>query len=307
MTDPYRALGVSKNADSDTIRKAFKKLARKYHPDVNQDPGAEDRFKEVNTAYSILSDAEKRKNWDEFGEASTRPGFDAEKARHFRNMGGARGFGGGFSGGGDVEDLLESLFRGGAGGGMGGMGGRPSRGRDLKASLTIDFMTAVLGGEREIGVPQPSGGNQRLKVRIPAGVKDGGRLKIKGQGMPPRGGGPCGDLHIQLTIREHPVLRRIHGTDDLELDLPITVLEAMQGAVVTVPTPTGDVKVTIPAGARPGQRLRIKGRGVQRRVPGHLYLILQPTPPETDDPDVLMAAQRLEEAYVGDLRGHLEI
>jgi DnaJ-class molecular chaperone len=306
MTDPYRALGVSKNADADTIRKAFKKLARTYHPDVNNDPGAEERFKEINSAYAILSDAEKRKNWDEFGEASTRPGFDADKARHFRNMGGGRaGFSGGFQGG-DVEDLLESLFRGGTGG-MGGMGARPSRGRDLRASLTIDFLTAIRGGEREMSIPQPDGSAQRLKVRIPAGVKDGGRLKLKGQGLPPRGGGPCGDLHIQLTVQEHPVLRRIYGTDDLEYDLPITILEAMRGTVVTVPTPTGDVKVTIPAGARPGQRLRIKGRGVQTRVPGHLYLILHPTPPDSDDPDVLMAAQRLEEAYVGDLRGHLEI
>ncbi|MEZ4322389.1 MAG: DnaJ C-terminal domain-containing protein [Myxococcota bacterium] len=301
MTDPYRALGVQRGADADTIRKAFKKLAKKYHPDVSKEPGAEERFKEINSAYAILGDADKRKAWDEFGEASTKPGFDADKARQWRTMGGGAGGGMPFDfGGGDMDDLLQSIFRGGVGSDV-----RERRGADLKASLTIDFMTAVRGGEREISVPQPDGRSERLTVRIPPGVADGGRLKLRGQGLPPRGGGACGDLNLELTVQPHPVLTR--NGDDLEMELPVTIYEAMAGAVVTVPTPTGDVKVNVPAGARPGQRLRIKGRGIQKRVPGHLYLVIQPTPPPGDDPDVLQAARRLEEAYVGDLRGRLKI
>ncbi|MCB9676483.1 MAG: DnaJ domain-containing protein [Alphaproteobacteria bacterium] len=303
MQDPYRALGVQRGADAETIRKAFKKLARKYHPDVSKEPDAEERFKEVNAAYGILGDPEKRKAFDEFGEASTRPGFDAAKARQWRGMGGMGGStGGGFEFDGNMDDLLQSIFRG------GGVGSevRERKGPDLKASFTIDFLTAVTGGEREISVPQPDGRAERLKVRIPPGVSNGGRLKIRGQGLPPRGGGACGDLNLELTVRDHPILRRL-GDDDLEMDLPLTIYEAMAGASIVVPTPTGDVKVNVPAGAKPGQRLRLKGRGIQKRVPGHLYLVLQPTPPTSDDPDVLLAAKRLEEAYVGDLRGGLEL
>jgi curved DNA-binding protein len=303
MTDPYRTLGVSRSASQDEIRKAFKKLARKFHPDVNKDPGAEDRFKAINNAYAAVGDPEKRKLWDEFGEASTKPGFDAERARQMRNFGG--GMGGGMPGGmhfdfggGDAEDLLSSLF---GGGGRRG----PRRGRDQRATLAIDFMDAVLGGEKEISVPRPGAPSDNLKVRIPAGVKDGGRLKLKGQGLPPPGGGPCGDLHLELSVRPHPFFRR-RGDNDLELDLPITVLEAMRGASVSVPTPTGDVKVTIPAGARPGQLLRLKGRGVQKRAgAGHLYLVLAPTPPTSEDPEVLAAAERLETAYTEDVRAAL--
>ncbi|MCA9570794.1 MAG: DnaJ domain-containing protein [Myxococcales bacterium] len=312
MTDPYSTLGVARTASQDDIRKAFKKLARKYHPDVNKDPGAEDRFKEINNAYGAIGDTEKRKLWDEFGEASQKPGFDAERARQFRNFGGGGGFpGGGFGGGrgggvhvdfgGDMGDIFSSLF-----GGGGGMPRGPRRGQDQRASLTIDFLTSVLGGEREIQIQRPTGARDSLKVRIPPGVQDGGKLRLKGQGLPPPGGGPCGDLELQLTVTPHAHLRR-RDKDDLEMDLPITILEAMEGASVTVPTPTGDVKVTVPANARPGQLLRLKGRGVQKRIPGHLYLVLRPTPPETTDPEVLAAARRLEEAYTTDVRAGLAL
>lgn len=301
MKDPYKVLGVDRTADADTIRKSFKKLARQFHPDVNKDEGAEDRFKEINTAYGIVGDEAKRKAWDEFGEASTRPGFDPDKARQWSQAGG-NPFGQGgvefdFGGGGDMDDLLSSLFGGGA------AGGRMRRGQDVRASLTVDFLTSVLGGERELSIGRPTGGTDRIKVRIPPGVKDGGKLRIAGQGLPPRGGGPCGDLQLDLTVTPHPTLRR--DGDDLELDLPLTIHEAMAGATITVPTPTGEVKVTVPPGSRAGQRLRIKGRGVQKAAPGHLYLVLQPTPPTSDDPDVLAAAKRLEEAYTSDIRAGL--
>ncbi len=302
MTDPYRTLGVSRTASQDEIRRAFKKLARKYHPDVNKDPGAEDRFKAINAAYSAIGDPEKRKLWDEFGEASQKPGFDPERARQFRNFG---GFPGGFGAGGvhvdfggsDVDDLFASLF--------GGQRRAPRRGADLRTRLTIDFLTAVRGGERPVTIQRPGGQVETLTVRIPPGVRDGGTLRLRGQGAPPPGGGPCGDLLIVLTVTPHPFLRR-RGKDDLEMDLPITIHEAMAGGTVTVPTPTGDVNLTLPAPSRPGQQLRIKGRGVQKKVPGHLYLVLRPTPPPPS-PEALEAAAKLEETYVEPVRGALEL
>lgn len=300
MRDPYQVLAVDRSADQPTIRKAFKKLARKYHPDVNQDAGAEDRFKQINAAYDVLGDEKKRKLWDEFGEASTRPGFDEQAARAFR--GGGQGSPFHFGGGGshvDMEDLLGSLF------GAGGRPRGPRRGADQSTILQVDFMTTVLGGERHITLPRPGGTTQDLRVPIPAGANDGGKVRLKGQGAPPRGGGPCGDLLVQLKVAPHPVLRRVG--DDLEMDVPITVHEAMAGGTVVVPTPTGDVRVTVPKGAKSGARLRLKGRGIQRKGrPGHLFLVLRPSVPSTEDPDLLEAARSLEAAY-GDLRFDLKL
>ncbi|MCB9696104.1 MAG: DnaJ domain-containing protein [Alphaproteobacteria bacterium] len=301
MRDPYAVLGVDRRADTDTIRKRYRKLAKEYHPDLNKDPKAEERFKEINAAYDIVGDEDKRKAWDEFGEASTRPGFNAEQARAWRSTGGGFGFGGGGPGAGgvDVEDLLGSLFGGGG-------GGRGRRGQDQQVEIRVDFMTTVLGGERQVSLRRPDGTTEPVRVPIPAGARDGGKVRLKGQGLPPRGGGPCGDLIVILDVPDHPLLRR--EGDDLEMDVPITVLEALQGAAVTVPTPTGDVKVTVPAGARSGARLRIKGRGVQKRgTPGDLYLVLRPTVPPSTDPEVIAAAERMEAAYTEDIRGALKL
>lgn len=306
MKDPYQALGVDRSADSETIRKSFKKLARKFHPDVNKEPSAEERFKEINTAYAILGDEEKRKQWDAYGEASTRPGFDPN---HFRGggfdpRGGGMGGMGGMDGGVDMDDFLSSLFGGSRGGGGGGPR-RSQRGVDQKAQLTVDFLDSVRGADREIQIPRQDGTRERLKVHIPAGVEPGQKLRLKGHGLPPPNGGACGDLHLEILVRPHPVLRR--NGDDLEMDVPLTVLEAMQGAQITVPTPTGDVKVKVGPDVNPGQRLRIKGRGIQKRIPGNLYLVLMPTPPPRLDDEVLAAAQRLEEAYLAPVRGRLQI
>ncbi len=300
--DPYRILGVDRGADAETIRKKYRTLAKQYHPDLNKDPKAADRFKEINAANEILGDEEKRKAWDEFGEVSTRAGFDAEQARAYKRMGGGSGFpGGGFQGGGgvDVDDLLSSLF--GSGGAQ--RGGFQRKGQDQQVEVTVDFLTSVLGGEHRFSIRRPDGAAEPITVPIPAGAKSGGRVRLKGQGLPPRGGGPCGDLLVVLKVTDHPVLRRVE--DDLELDVPITVLEAMKGASVTVPTPTGDVKVAVPAGSRSGSRLRLKGRGIQKKhAPGDLYLVLRPTVPTSQDPEVLAAAERLEAAY-GDVRASL--
>jgi DnaJ-class molecular chaperone len=170
----------------------------------------------------------------------------------------------------------------------------------------VDFMTTVLGGERVITVRRPDGTTERLTVPIPAGARDGGKVRLRGQGLPPRGGGPCGDLVVILRVLDHPHLRR--DEDDLEMEVPVTVSEALKGASITVPTPTGDVRMTVPAGVRSGTRMRIRGRGVQRKgEPGDLYLVLRPVVPETDDPEVLAAAERMDRAYGGPVRQGLKL
>jgi DnaJ-class molecular chaperone len=288
MRDPYTVLGVDRDADQPTIRKAFKKLARRYHPDINQADSAEDRFKEVNGAYDVLGDEKKRKLYDQFGEASTRPGFDEQAAQAF---GRGRGHGApfDFNGGFEMDDLLGSIF--GAGGGQ-----RQRRGADQSVQITVDFMTTVMGGETQISLRRGTR-TDSLRVPVPAGARDGGKVRLKGQGAPPPGGGQCGDLLVQLKVRPHPILTR--SGDDLEIELPITLYEAITGAAITVPTPTGDVKLTIPPEAKNGARLRLKGRGIQRKKPGHLYLILRPIVPITDDPDLLEAAKQMSESADG--------
>ncbi len=299
MADLYQQLGVKRTDDAETIRKAYKKLARKYHPDISKQKNAEERFKEINAAYDVVGDDKKRKMYDEFGDASLRPGFNADQARAF---GGGGPFGGGGfnfrSGGVDMEDLLGSMFGG-------GNRRRPRKGADQQTEITVDFMSIVMGGEQSIQIRRPDGRTDNLTVPIPAGAKDGGRVRLRGQGLPPRGGGPCGDLLVQLRVREHPILRRIDN--DLEMEVPITVLEAIAGVVVTVPTPTGDVKVTVPPGAKSGTRLRIRNRGIQKKKPGNLYLVLRPVVPKSDDPEVLAAAERLEAAYEEPVRSGLKL
>lgn len=302
MKNPYDVLGVPKNADQDTIRKAYRKLAREFHPDVNKDPKAEARLKEINAANEILGDETKRKNYDEFGDVSTQSGFDADKARAWRGAAGTgpgRGpFPGGmdfdFGGDVDMEDLLGGMFGGGR---------RTTRGRDQRAKVHIDPLTALKGGDVSIRLERPNGESEPVSFKVPPGASNGGKLKLRGQGLPPRGGGPCGDLILELDVPEHPHFRR--DGDDVELDVPITVLEAMRGGPITVPTPMGDVKVSIPAGSTNGTRLRIKGKGAPKSPPGDLYLVLRPVVPATQDPALVAAAEAIESAYASPVRAGL--
>lgn len=304
MANPYEVLGVSRTADQETIKREYKRLARQYHPDRNPTPEAERQFKAISGAYDVLGDPRKRSLYDEFGEASLQAGFDEETARFWssgsssnRGAGGnPYDFGQGFS----MDDILGSLFGNDA---QARNAGR--RGQDQVVSLDVDAMTAILGGETSLRVRRPSGRTDTVSVRIPAGARDGGRIKLPGQGLPPPGGGPCGDLEVRLNIADHALLRR--DEDDLELDVPITVLEALQGGKITVPTPTGRVRVSVPAGCRPGQRLRLRGRGVQREGrPGDLYLVLQPTVPTSSDAEAIRAAEALESSYSGDVRAEVD-
>jgi curved DNA-binding protein len=313
VSDLYEVLGVPRDADTDAIRKAYRKLARKNHPDLNPgDKAAEERFKEISRAWEVLEDPERRRNYDEFGAISLEAGFDAQKARQAREAFGSR-FGTGARPGaesfgeefefGDLDDLLGGFFRG------RGEGGRTLRirGADLEASLELDFLDAVRGGEQRLTLGRPgAGGADTVTVRIPPGVDTGGRLRIPGKGGPGVGGGPPGDLSVVLRVRPHRVFRR-EGRD-LSFDLPISVAEAIRGAKVEVPTLDGRATLTIPPGTDSGTRLRLRGKGVpdpRGGAPGDLFArILIRVPRQLDDAAV-QAVDALERAEDRDLRKEL--
>ena len=300
MKDPYAVLGVPKDADDKAIKAAYRKLAREHHPDLNPgDTVAEERFKEASAAFDVLSDGDKRKLYDEFGEDGIRQGFDPDQAREYRRWreradrtrgpSGFGGFGGGASfggaGGGWVFDLDDIL-----GHGFGGM----SRGADIRSEMTLPFLDAVRGTERSLRfrLPGSPGPDQHLKVRVPPGIPDGGVIRLKGKGEP-----PDGDLLITVHVTPHPLLRR--QGNDLHLELPVTLSEAMFGAKVSAPTLSGAVRLTIPKGAQSGQRLRLKGKGVpghKKRKAGDLYVTVRIALPDAPDEDDAEASSRAEEA-----------
>jgi curved DNA-binding protein len=284
--DLYATLGVPKDADADTIKKAYRKLAGQLHPDKNPgDKKKEERFKHVNHAYDVLGDAKKRKLYDEFGEDALREGFDAEKARAYKAWASQQGQARGRPGYGGQTVDLEDLFQsgGGAGGGTGGFGdlfgdligrsrGRrgPAKGPDLESEITIDFASSLRGATLDLH-PHGQAGTP-VTVRIPAGADEGSRVRIAGQGAPSNTGGPRGDLVLTIHVTPHPHFRR--EGDDLHLDLPVTVTEAFHGAKVTVPTVDGSVSMKVPQHTQSGSKVRLRGKGVARkgRAPGDLYV-----------------------------------
>jgi len=318
--DLYEVLGVARDADRDTIRKAYRKLARQNHPDLNPgDEAAEERFKQISRAWDVLEDEEKRRNYDEFGEVSLEAGFDPEQARQAREAFGARfGYGGRPGAGGeahefhfgDLDDLLGGLFgaRGGArGAGRGEAREIKLRGADLEAGLELDFLEAMRGGEKRLtlGRPTADGGvkSETVTVRIPPGVDTGGRLRIHGKGAPGIGGGPPGDLHVELRVRPHPVLQR-EGRD-LVVDLPVTVREAVLGAKVELPTIDGRATLTIPPGTQSGTRLRLKGKGVPSPsggAAGDLFARVQVRVPREVDDDAKASLDALARFDDPDIR-----
>ncbi len=281
--DPYAVLGVSRDADGDAIRRAYHKLARELHPDVNPDDKvAEERFKRVSEANAVLSDPEKRSAFDEFGEIALDPNFDAARARQANQAfgGGFGGFSGGAPGGGGIEDLFSNLFS--RGGGPAGFRGGPLRraGSDLEATLSLDFSEAALGGEQRLTINRPTadGGSrtETVTVRIPAGVSDGGQIRLRGKGGEGHGGGPPGDLFARIRVRPHALFRR--EKRDLYIDVPITVKEAILGSKVEVPTLTGRITVSVPPGTDGGTKLRLRGKGVPSPSGGQagdLFAVIQ--------------------------------
>lgn len=303
--NPYEILGVARDAPVDEIKKVYRRLARETHPDLNPgDAKAEARFKDVSAAYDVLSDPEKRRQFDEFGEVSLAAGFDADRARAARDRFGARfgapdaeGFGEGYAFGG-IEDLLRGF---GARGGGGRAGARFAMdGPDVEASMSLDFGLAVKGGERRIGIARPrldgSRVEEQITVRIPPGVSDGGRLRIPGKGGEGRNGGAPGDLWIQVRVEPHPVFRR-EGSD-LEFDLPITLAEAVSGARVEVPTLDSKATLTIPPGTSSHSRLRLRGQGVpasRTTAAGDLYARIKIVVPKDAGPKLEQALLELAE------------
>lgn len=334
--DYYEVLGVSKSASQDEIKSAFRKLAKQYHPDVNKEAGAEEKFKEIQEAYAVLSDEGKRKQYDQFGHAAFQGG----------GAGGASGFGGFDFGGFDYEDIFDNIF-----GGFGGFGGRskgnrPSKGNDSLIRMKLSFKEAIYGTKKEIDIdiideceecdgkggfnestcekchgsgtitseqrtifgsflskttcPNCGGtgksykkkcthcnGNGRVKVKktlevkVPAGVDNGNRLRLSGKGSAGANGGPNGDLYIEFSVSEHDFY--IRDGDDIYLETPITIVEAILGAKKEIPTLYGNVVLTIPEGSESGDKHRIKGKGVHNestKRKGDMYIVLKVITPK---------------------------
>jgi len=327
VKDPYATLGVARNASAEEIKKTYRKLAKKLHPDMNPgDKKAEERFKEVSAAFEVLGDPKKRSLYDEFGEVALRPGFDEEKAEKFREYqraaaGAGRGGAGfeGFSGGGfdpsdfgDLGSMFEDLFTRRRQGAARRRAAEPLVGDDIEAAIEVDLRDAVLGAEREISLQRPGGSEGtapeevRLRVKIPPGVETGSRVRLAGQGSPAERGGENGDLYLRITVRPHPTVK-VDGRD-LSLDLPITAAEALQGAEVTAPTFEGPVKLKIPPGSQSGRRLRLRGRGLPAlragatgAPRGDLYVVLQIVLPP-DSAAARAAVAELQKLYPPDVR-----
>lgn len=381
--DFYEILGVPRDATAKRIKEAYRKLSRKWHPDIN--PGnkeAEDKFKEISSAYDVLSSEDKRRLYDEFGESGLHPGFDEQQARQYQQWSGGpqqdaregRQTGGEWS----AEDLgrfrsYEDIFGNMFDYGFGQEGQtfrEQARGRDMEYEMSIDLIPSLKGFQTEIAVdkakacptcrgsgidpqagtsactvcggsgrisvargpmqftkacphcrgtgqmgkPCPTcagqgvvSGTERIKVAIPPGVREGSRVRVTGKGEP-AGNGTSGDLYLVIHVREHPFLRR--EGDNLTMDVPVTVREAMAGGTVTVPTVDGLINVKVPRGSQSGQILKIRGKGAlnpKSKNHGDLLIRLVVKVPKTEDREALDAAEKIDKVYAGDVREGLRL
>jgi curved DNA-binding protein len=294
--DYYEVLGVARDATPEAIKKAYRSLARKNHPDVNPgDKSAEARFKEVQHAYDILSDKEKRTRYDQFGSAAfegmaaagQRPG-GGEWTTHF----GGQGFEnidlsdliGSFGGGQGGEPGSASIFEELMGRVRGSRPARPRAGRSIEANIVIPFLTAARGGETTIGLERGHGKPESLVVKIPAGIDTGAKLRLKGQGEPGTKTTPAGDLTITVQVEPHPYFKR--DGQDLQVEVPINLGEAVLGAKIEVPALEGRKSLTVPPSSSTGQRLRIKGEGIPAaggKPQGDLFVLLKVVVPKSID------------------------
>ncbi len=327
-TDLYSVLGVSHDATEDEIRKAFRKLAAKLHPDKN--PGnksAETKFKRINEAYSVLSDSKKRSAYDEFGDAAISDNFDVNRARAYKQWSsggggprtGGRGTPQGFNvdeifgrsaggGGGGFADLFGDLFgRVRAGGGSPRSSSSPEmKGADIESELSIDFASALKGATLSLRINSGTG-EQTVQVRIPPGAAEGSRLRIKGHGQPSPVGATAGDLIVTVHVERHPFFRV--DDDGLHLDLPISVVEAYRGAKIKIPTPDGPVSLKVPAGAQSGQTVRLRGKGMMQRSgeKTDLYVHFQIRLPSQKSAELDRVIESLEPLCTDDIRAGVTI
>jgi curved DNA-binding protein len=286
--DYYAALGVAPDASADDIKTAYRKLARKYHPDVSKEPDAEARFKEIGEANEVLKDPEKRAAYDAAGQqwARQQAAGGARGAQGFEPPPGwdsgfefsGRGDGGPFAGA-DHSDFFEALFGRAARGGARRAGAQMT-GQDHHAKVTIELEDAYRGAQRSLSLRMPEfddegRGRMRertLDVNIPKGIREGQHLRLAGQGAPGLGGAPAGDLFLEVAFAPHPRFR-VDGRD-VYVDLPLAPWEAALGAAVVAETPDGEVELTIPAGSAAGRKLRLKGRGIPGSPAGDLYVVV---------------------------------
>ena len=307
--DYYETLGVPRSATQDDVKHAYRKLARKYHPDVSKDPDAEARFKELGEAYAVLKDPEKRAAYDQMGsqwksgqDFQPPPGWDAG----FEFTGNDFGAGAGF----DPSDFFEALF--GRQARSGQRTQRHAQGQDHHAKVLIDLADAYHGAQRSISLRMPvadAQGNvtlqeRKLDVSIPKGVRAGQHLRLGGQGGPGLGGGQAGDLYLEIAFNPDAQYRA--DGRDVYLDLPLAPWEAALGASVTAPTPAGPVQLTIPPGSVAGRQLRLKGRGIPGTPPGDLYVVLTIALPPADSDGAREAYRAMAQAFDFNPRTHLK-
>lgn len=289
----YEILGVPENADEKAIKSAYKKLAKKYHPDLNKEPDAGEKMKEINKAYEVLKDPKKRALYDEYGEEAIKADFNEDVLNSYKYSWSNQGSNGPFGPGADWpfgfdDDFLGSMFVGGFGRSNGSSfhqnyQPRPTKGEDLNADISIDFMKAVKGGQETVSFMVSDGMGQAhpvtYDIQIPQGIKDGQKIRLAGKGAPGVNGGPDGDLLLKVNVRPDSTFTR--EGDDIQVTIPVDFTDALLGAEVDVPTLDGVVSMKIPAGTQPDQRFKLRGKGVKSsRGTGDEYAKIKVTLPK---------------------------
>ncbi len=296
--DYYKIMGLSRTATQDEVKRAYRKLARKYHPDVSKEKDAEAKFKELGEAYEVLHDPQKRAAYDKLG-SNWKAGEDFRPPPNWDE---GFEFKGGFADGGGFSDFFEQLF--------GRTGFHPSgqeqhgfhvRGQDSHAKIYIDLEDSIHGATRSISLSSPQMDAQgymqvkhrSLSIKIPKGIKPGQHIRLAGQGDPGSGGGKAGDLLLEIAFNSHPLYR--FSDTDIYLDLPVTPWEAALGAKIKVPTPEGSVDLKIPPNSRQGTKLRLKGRGLPAKTPGDFFVVLQIALPPADTERAKAVYQKMQQ------------